>query len=1052
MQTQTSNTLHNAIMEAGGKHRPPMLAPGNYVHWKTRIKRYIDTKPNHEIIHYCLQNPPYKYKWVDKDVSVTKGSSEQQLKGIDNDIYSTVDAWPNACEMWKAIERLKQGESINVQDLETNLYWEFGKFTSRDGFDQTKTSQFPVIHPPPQETSIKILHDQENVINSVQTFLRKFNRYSFFETPNVLLLAWDRVFKIKDAFGNEQYKSEDIQELFRKLLNDVQNIHEELAEYINTPGWNRPAFYNNSDDDDVDYTIAITPVLSTKEPDNSLSLGDEHLDTISATKSDEVIKSSVEDLVLILSEFEGIPNTMCDVHLVNNPTPLEAKDHFEIVINSNDDYSSSDDDYLYKENIEYVEASPHDSELVTLRDNPTPSFEFLTKSSSTSLNSFLEETNTCDNSLPEFENFCFDLEEISSGSTTTHSDISLLNYEAFSFYDDHIEETSSGSTTTHYDISLSEYDSFIFDLSNDQFPPTDRSDFTHEEFADELAHIISPPEYDCFYFKDLLDPKKDKPPQDSDIRQLIREECGIEVSEEQKQNMENMILELVEICHQKELLCMHNNVDDLIESALNSKLLSINSQCLDNKEQEVKNVFSPVHAIAPILSTKEHEYLPSLGYEHSNTTSKTELDEIIKSGVEELLPILNENEDVEYVEASLPDPEIISVEEENLLSITRLIAYIESLNDNPTPDCVLNSFISIPIFEESDNSLSANFSPKFETFCDRTEETRSGNTTTHANDSLPEYDSFYFEIEPDQERLINIEKNNISDDSSNDPLLEEADLFLASDNLIPPGIENFADDSEVNIRFLEALLIDDSIPFPNNESSESDFDNPSIPRPPPEPPDAETSAVEEISVVNDELECLYPKNEFDTNHDYFPFMFVIQNFLPDLIYSKEFSFLLSAESEDTIFDPDDRTMAQMLQALIEGYEDTIVVPPINANNFELKPTLINLVQPNQFTGRQDPHNHLRFFNKVTSTFQHLEVPNTTVKLLLFPFSLEGEARIWLDKEPPRSILTWEDLVSKFINQFFPSSKTTYLRNEITNFLQKSNETFNEAWERFKDLL
>nr|GFA77139.1 hypothetical protein [Tanacetum cinerariifolium] len=102
---------------------------------------------------------------------------------------------------------------------------------------------------------------------------------------------------------------------------------------------------------------------------------------------------------------------------------------------------------------------------------------------------------------------------------------------------------------------------------------------------------------------------------------------------------------------------------------------------------------------------------------------------------------------------------------------------------------------------------------------------------------------------------------------------------------------------------------------------------------------------------------------------------------------------------------DNRTMAQMLQAPIEGYEDAIVVPPINANNFELKQTLINLVQSNQFTGRQDPHNHLRFFNKVTSTFRHPEVPNTTIKLLLFPFSLQGEARIWLDKEPPRSILT-----------------------------------------------
>nr|GEW27912.1 hypothetical protein [Tanacetum cinerariifolium] len=112
-------------MEAGGKDRPPMLAPGNYVQWKSKIKRYIDTKPNHELIHYCLNNPPYKYQWADKVIPVTEG--------IDNDIYSTIDACPNACEMWIAIERLKQGELINVQDLETNLYWEFGKFSSQDG-------------------------------------------------------------------------------------------------------------------------------------------------------------------------------------------------------------------------------------------------------------------------------------------------------------------------------------------------------------------------------------------------------------------------------------------------------------------------------------------------------------------------------------------------------------------------------------------------------------------------------------------------------------------------------------------------------------------------------------------------------------------------------------------------------------------------------------------------------------------------------------------------------------------------------------------------------
>nr|GFA51508.1 hypothetical protein [Tanacetum cinerariifolium] len=196
----------------------------------------------------------------------------------------------------------------------------------------------------------------------------------------------------------------------------------------------------------------------------------------------------------------SIPDTMCDVHLDNNHTPLEAKDHVEIVINSNDDISSSDDDSLHEENIKYVEASPHNSELVSLeaaeiviseveeieddnlrekllnvhllianiealKDNPTHSSELLTKSSSTSLNSFLEETNTFHNSLPEFENFYFDLGEISSGSTTTHSDISLRDYEAFYFDDDHIKEISSGSTTTHFDISLSENDSDLPDPS-----------------------------------------------------------------------------------------------------------------------------------------------------------------------------------------------------------------------------------------------------------------------------------------------------------------------------------------------------------------------------------------------------------------------------------------------------------------------------------------------------------------------------------------------------------------------------------------------------------
>ncbi|GJS74424.1 reverse transcriptase domain-containing protein [Tanacetum coccineum] len=150
---------------------------------------------------------------------------------------------------------------------------------------------------------------------------------------------------------------------------------------------------------------------------------------------------------------------------------------------------------------------------------------------------------------------------------------------------------------------------------------------------------------------------------------------------------------------------------------------------------------------------------------------------------------------------------------------------------------------------------------------------------------------------------------------------------------------------------------------------------------------------------------------------------------------------------------DNRTMAELLQAPTVGYEDAIVIPEINAN-FELKHDLINLVQNKQFFGhdKEDPHAHIRYFNKITSTMRFPDVPSTSIKLMLFPFSLEGSARIWLEKEPPRSILTWDDLVSKFINQFFPPSKTTNLQNEITRFQQKFDESFYEAWNRFNDLL
>nr|GEX85725.1 hypothetical protein [Tanacetum cinerariifolium] len=236
------------------------------------------------------------------------------------------------------------------------------------------------VNQPPQETSVEILQARENLMKSIQTFLKKFNRISFRETPK------------------------DIHELLHKLLKDFQIISEELAEYINSSSWNYPTFY----DDDNEYTIqyreylensskAITPDLPTEEPNNSRRYFDD----------------------------------TCDVPFCDNSPPLDVlNDHFEVFSDFNDDCTSSDDNSF--EDIDYVEASPPDSELVSLEEMKNDILLTLSLKSRILLS-------YSDNYLPEFETFS-----------------------------DHTEETSSGRTTTHVDNSLPEYDSFLFEIEPDQ--------------------------------------------------------------------------------------------------------------------------------------------------------------------------------------------------------------------------------------------------------------------------------------------------------------------------------------------------------------------------------------------------------------------------------------------------------------------------------------------------------------------------------------------------------------------------------------------------------
>ncbi|GKA37386.1 hypothetical protein Tco_0723951 [Tanacetum coccineum] len=150
--------------------------------------------------------------------------------------------------------------------------------------------------------------------------------------PEVMqeLLPWERFSEIKHVFTDKQYQQEDIQELMSKLLEDVRHINEELSEFINSPSWNRPTFYN----DDDEYTVlyrkhkAITPDLPIEEPDNSLSMGDEHLNTIPETE-----KSSVENLVSIPSEFKGISEDIYD---------MPSCDHFDAELIDEEDFDEEE--------------------------------------------------------------------------------------------------------------------------------------------------------------------------------------------------------------------------------------------------------------------------------------------------------------------------------------------------------------------------------------------------------------------------------------------------------------------------------------------------------------------------------------------------------------------------------------------------------------------------------------------------------------------------------------------------------------------------------------
>nr|GEW70020.1 hypothetical protein [Tanacetum cinerariifolium] len=254
MQTQTSNTLHNAIMEASSKDRPPMLAPGNYVQWKSRIKRYIDTKPNHELINYCLENPSYKLDWKDIEVPISKGSPitttariyetyknvSQEIRdqlnaeakavqiiltGIDNDIYSIVDACPN-------IKFTSQdGESLE------SYYSRFYKMMNELIRNQCKETYKNVLQD---------IHDQLNAeAEAVQIILTGIDS-DIYSTVDACPNAYDETSKDKEIDKLMALISLSFKKIYKPTNNNLRtSLNTSRANQDNSLRMNRSAGYEN---------------------------------------------------------------------------------------------------------------------------------------------------------------------------------------------------------------------------------------------------------------------------------------------------------------------------------------------------------------------------------------------------------------------------------------------------------------------------------------------------------------------------------------------------------------------------------------------------------------------------------------------------------------------------------------------------------------------------------------------------------------------------------------------------------------------------------------
>ncbi|GKD02770.1 hypothetical protein Tco_1177744 [Tanacetum coccineum] len=355
------------------------------------------------------------------------------------------------------------------------------------------------------------------------------------------------------------------------------------------------------------------------------------------------------------------------------------------------------------------------------------------------------------------------------------------------------------------------------------------------------------------------------------FRQLIEEMCGTRASAEQKQNIKDTMLDLLEICRQKELYCMHNNVEDLIEKPAAKRRTRITESLQNFKVIHKESIISlnntpqisQVNAITHDLPTKEPEDSLIMGNEELSTILEKESDEFIKSSVENLIPILRESEDTSGSDSK---------------------SVLPSSNDFS------------PIFEEKSVTFS---NPLFDS-----NDFTSSDIKLLSDEDVPEDDiecKDSYDSNLDESTFLVTPLFDANKDECFDPrgVIDEIDAFLDMD--ISTDIKNGYHDSEGDIIYLESLLIDDTSP---NLPPEVFLDH--DPRSLKDEPDNDDlmtyDKVFHPGIYEKSFSTTFVKLTFEDRH-YFPITFVIRIFLPYLTYSVDSSFLLSSGSEDTIFDP-----------------------------------------------------------------------------------------------------------------------------------------------------